>query len=253
LLIEADAHMLEVVTAGYLSQDPVLMQEVRDGVDLHTNNQQRFKLTTRTLAKIFKFRLIYGGSAWSYALDPEFNGISDNPKYWQAIIDEYYNKYQGLKAWHNELVLTAIKDGRQVMPTGRVYEYQPYLKKGEWVWPRTKILNYPVQGLGHDLMAIARVVSFKRLRGVHKCLFVNSVHDSIILDVDNDIDLVYNCCSTLEDVFEDIPVNFRRHFGVEFNLPMKAEVKFGHNWAEMKAFNREEFYSGNTDCFSIAA
>lgn len=229
--------MLEVVVAAYLSQDPVLMHEVRDGVDLHTNNQQRFKLPTRTLAKIFKFRLIYGGSAWSYALDPSFNQISDKPEYWQGIIDEYYKKYNVLQKWHEGLVATVIQENRLVMPTGRIYEFEPYLKRGKYVWPRTKILNYPVQGLGHDLMAIARVVAFKRLRGIPDLRFVNSVHDSIIIDLPEH--LCYNVAHTLEEVFNDIPTNFRRQFGVEFNLPMKAEVKFGPTWADMKTYHRE--------------
>jgi DNA polymerase I-like protein with 3'-5' exonuclease and polymerase domains len=235
VLVEADANQLEVVAAAYLSQDSVLCEEIRNRVDLHTNNQKRFNLPDRLIAKKFQFRLLYGGSCWAYAYDREFNWISDDPKYWQKIIDEYYAKYAGVQAWHEQIVRTVEQTGRLVMPTGRVYEYQPYLKRGEYVWPRTTILNYPVQGLGHDLMAIARVVAFKRLKPVDpRILFVNSVHDSIILDIPDE--LCYTCCSTLEKVFEDIPINFRRQFGVNFNLPMRAECKYGPNWGALQEF-----------------
>jgi DNA polymerase I-like protein with 3'-5' exonuclease and polymerase domains len=229
MLIEADAHMLEVVCAAYLSQDEVLCQEIRDGVDIHTNNQERFKLPNRTIAKIFKFRLIYGGSCWSYALDKEFNWISDDPKYWQGIIDEYYHKYQGLHKWHEQIVSEASKTGKLVMPTGRIYTYQPYWKRDRWVWPRTTILNYPVQGLGQDLMAIARVSAYKRLR--EKGLFINTVHDSIIVDAFENITEI---CKGLQQVFIDVPENFQRLFNVPFNLPMKAEVKIGKDWKNME-------------------
>ncbi len=40
MLINADASGLEVNCVAYLSQDPVLMQELRDGVDIHSANQE---------------------------------------------------------------------------------------------------------------------------------------------------------------------------------------------------------------------
>ena len=230
MLVESDATGLEVVAAAYLSQDPVLCQEIRDGVDIHAVNQERFNLQDRVTAKKFKFRLLYGGTKWSYAQDPDFNHISTKPEYWQEIIDEYYEKYSGIATWHEQLVQTAMRDRQLVMPTGRVYTYQPYFKHDKWTWPRTTILNYPVQGLGADLVAIARVSSYRRLRG--KCLFINSVHDSIVVDAQ--MHMVPGICQTFHEVFKDVPENFERMFGVEFNLPMRASVKVGLDWKNME-------------------
>ncbi len=39
------------------------------------------------------------------------------------------------------------------------------------------------------------------------------------------------------DVFEDVPKNFQKMFGTEFNLPMKAEVQVGNNWKDMEVWN----------------
>jgi DNA polymerase I-like protein with 3'-5' exonuclease and polymerase domains len=111
------------------------------------------------------------------------------------------------------------------MPTGRCYTFQS--KNGEW--PRTQILNYPVQGLGHDLMAIARVSLRKRLlKNNLKSLLISTVHDSIVLDCpEKEVD---NCVQLVRDVFRDIPDNFKRLFGVEFNLPMRVEIEVGDTW-----------------------
>lgn len=234
MLIEADASGLEVVAAAFLSQDPVLCKEIRDGVDIHEMNQKKFNLPTRLVAKKFKFRIIYGGTKWSYAIDNDFNFISDKPEYWQGVIDDYYEKYQGIAKWHTKIVEEAMREGRLVMPTGRVYTYEPYFKRDQWVWPRTTILNYPVQGLGHELLAIARVSA--KLRIGLPALHINTVHDSILIDCPDD--MCYTVCSTLEQVFRDIPANFEKVFGVEFNLPMKAEVKFGRNWLEMEKYDK---------------
>lgn len=56
ILIEADASSLEIVCAAYLSQDPVLMAELQEGVDIHSRNQEALNLPERVVAKIFVFR-----------------------------------------------------------------------------------------------------------------------------------------------------------------------------------------------------
>lgn len=72
MLIQCDAAALEIRVAAFLSQDKVLIQEIKDGVDLHTDNQQRFGLPSRLIAKILNFRILYGGNEFSFANDPEF-------------------------------------------------------------------------------------------------------------------------------------------------------------------------------------
>lgn len=228
MLIEADAKGLEVVGAAYLSQDPVLCQELHDRVDIHSVNQATFNLPTRLVAKTFKFRIIYGGTEYAFTMDSEFNWISKDVNFWKGVIDAYYLKYKGLRKWHDVIFQQAMLTGGYVSPTGRTYEYTPTLGQ----WPRTNILNYPVQGFSADLMAIARVSARKRLRGL--CLMCNTVHDSIVVDTPNKN--VYTVCRILEEVFQDIPTNFRKVFGLDFNLPMMAEIKFGPNWKDMEKY-----------------
>src|SRR5687767_371525 len=102
------------------------MDEILTGVDQHAVNQKTFGLPERRIAKIFVFRLIYGGSKWAYALDPDFNWISKDPRFWQGVIDKFYDKYNGIKKQHDTWVREAIRTGRLVMPTGRIYTFQPY-------------------------------------------------------------------------------------------------------------------------------
>jgi len=97
-------------------------------------------------------------------------------------------------------------------------------------------LNYPVQGLGADLMTIARVSLFNRMKGKFTdAKLVNTVHDSIIIDCDDKH--TDELSQMMLDVFEDVPKNFQKLFGVEFNLPMKAEVQIGYNWKDMEVWS----------------
>lgn len=237
MLLQADAKALEWVCASYLSQDKVAYDEIWNNVDQHTDNQTRFGLPSRLIAKTFVFRLIYGGSAYSYANDTNFTDVSNSESFWQNVIDEFYNKYTGLGQWHKDIVAKAMKDRKLTMPTGRVYNYEPEVKYGKVKWPRTKILNYPVQGLGADLMAIARVSLANRLKGMKDVKLINTVHDSIIVDFNDKVCDNISIVRLVDKCFTDIPTNFKKLFGVEFNLPMRVECQVGPNWGNMEIIN----------------
>jgi len=236
MLLQADAKQLEWVGAAYLSQDNLAIEEIWNGTDMHSDNQTRFGLPSRLIAKTFVFRLIYGGSAYSYANDPNFREIG-NETYWQSIIDQFYNKYTKLKEWHDEIVFRAKRDRKLTMPTGRVYYYEPEVTSYGVKHPRTKILNYPVQGLGADLMSIARVSLRNRLLNKEGVKLINTVHDSIILDFDPKVWDNNSIVKIVEKCFNDVPDNFKRLFGHDFNLPMRVECEIGPTWGNMETVN----------------
>lgn len=235
MLLNCDAKALEWVCVSYLSNDQVAFKEIWDGIDQHSDNQARFGLPSRLIAKTFVFRLIYGGSAYSYANDPDFTSVSSREKFWQGVIDQFYEKYVGVKQWHNKIMQEATSTGKLVMPTGRIYKYTPTPRNGDLVWPRTTILNYPVQGLGADLMSIARVSFARRFKDLDiDGVLVSTVHDSIVVDVkEEEVD---RTCQLFHEVFDDIPVNFKRMFGHEFTLPTKCEVQYGPNLKDLQDY-----------------
>jgi DNA polymerase I-like protein with 3'-5' exonuclease and polymerase domains len=121
------------------------------------------------------------------------------------------------------------------MPTGRAYDYLPEINsQGNLKYPRTRILNYPVQGLGADLMAIARVSLRNRLAGVEGVDLINTVHDSIMLDYDEKVCYTNSIVEIVNNCFTDIPKNFKMLFGKEFNLPMRVDIQTGSSWGNLE-------------------
>lgn len=181
---------------------------------------------------------MYGGSAYSYANDPDFTDVSRSEKFWQRVIDAFYTKYYGFRDWHIQIVQEAIDKGQLVMPTGRVYTFE--LKRdyrGELKAPETIIKNYPVQGLGADVMSIARVSFAKRFKQQEiDGVIISSVHDSIVCDVQEKE--VSRTVRLLHEVFDDLPTNFERLFGVKFTLPMTVECGVGKNMKELQEVDK---------------
>ena len=232
MLVNGDFKALEWLGAVYLSKDPIGYEEIRNGVDQHADNQRVFGLPSRLIAKTFVFRLIYGGSAYAYANDADFEGTSTEQSFWQSVIDKFYGKYSSIRRWHEAILEEVMKTGRLEIPTGRVFQFER--KKGQW--PRTQILNYPVQGLGADLMVLARLLLWKRLRSIPGILFVSTVHDSIMLDVTAEkVDLV---ARSFFESWDEIPTEFEKQFGVPFDLPTKVEVAVGADWKHLEEIKR---------------
>lgn len=240
MILKADAKALEWRVAVELSGDKVGLEEIINGYDAHEDNRQRFGLPSRLIAKTLLFRILYGGSAYAFANDPAFTSVSKSEKFWQEVIDGLYNKYKGLARWHKGLVEQVTLKGGYTIPSGREYTFKPELKRGEMKWPRTMILNYAVQGYAADLVMIARVSAWRRMkeqRESGEVVFFNSVHDDIEVDVAGNAETWYNISNELEKVFQDVPANVKKIYGYEMKVPLAGEVSFGMDLGNMKEFD----------------
>jgi DNA polymerase-1 len=233
MLINADVKSLEVVVAAELSDDKILKDELIQKLDLHANNQARFKLPDRVTAKRFIFKLLYGATAYGYATDPDFFGVGYSARRWQAIIDEFYNKYKGIALWHQHIIKEAMYNGFLEIPSGRYYSYSPTERKGEIKWPLTTIKNYPVQGFGADLVKLARVEFFKRFKESQlEGEFICTIHDSLVVDTPSKN--VYNISCMLRDSIEAVPQLCKEYFNYDFSLPLTCEILVGQNKLNME-------------------
>lgn len=235
--VQADAKSLEIYCLACLSQDAILIEELHSKLDMHSLNQKALGLPEgdlgRLIAKVFVFRLVYGGSAYSYANDPDFTGVSKSESFWQKRIDFFYSKYTGIRLWHEKILKEATTNGQLVMPTGRIYKYA--LKrnwKGELEAPQTIIKNYPIQGMGADVMALARVSFFKHWKAKQiEGYIISTVHDSIVVDVPSyEVERV---TQLFHDVFAKLHINFEKMFGMTLPVEFRCEVKAGRNMSEM--------------------
>ena len=234
MLINIDAKQLEWVTAIHQSQDPVGLKEVNNGEDQHSDNQTRFRLPTRTAAKRLLFTIIYGGDGYTLSNRADTRDIGSQD-WWNGVIAEFYEKYQGLRKWHESLVERVIRNGGRLnVETGRTYEYVKEKRGIDYVWPKTKILNYPVQGMAADLVSIARVALRKELYDLEDVLWCNTVHDSIVIDTRKKN--IERICAATEQVFADVPTYYKQLFGVPFTLPVRCDIEVGMDWKNLQPY-----------------
>jgi DNA polymerase I-like protein with 3'-5' exonuclease and polymerase domains len=237
-IVNVDAKSLEWCTYLHLSQDKVGIEEwhgvVNDpsNVDIHRDNQTKFNLPSRLIAKVFLFRWIYRGPAFAYSRDPDFMSVSTSQKYWQDVIDQYYSKYQGLYKTHMRYLQEVNETGRLTSPLGRSYRFNKYRKGQGTEYSEYEITNYPNQGLGADVMAVARVSAAARFsRYKLRSLLVSTIHDSITAD--SPPDEVNTVKEIFIEVFKDLPKNIEKAYGIKWDLPMIGEVEAGPNLKDL--------------------
>jgi DNA polymerase I-like protein with 3'-5' exonuclease and polymerase domains len=104
MLINMDVKSLEVCVAEDMAKDKIMIQEITERQDMHKNNQDALGLPSRLIAKVFIFRLLFGGSAYSYANDLDFAEVGYSEKQWQEVIDSFYKKYSSIASWHKRII-----------------------------------------------------------------------------------------------------------------------------------------------------
>lgn len=215
------------------SKDSVGIQEINDGVDFHADNQKVFNLPSRLIAKKFLFRAIFKGSAYAYSVDNDFKHLGGE-KYWQRVIDRFYNKYTGIAQYHTDLIKTVTRQGYLESESGRIYEFLPIKRRGQWVLPENDIVNFPVQGYSADLMKLARISASRRLQPYSDRVFmINTVHDSLKFDMNTSLREALEVGKIVKSSFQDIPANFKRIYGRDFLVPMDCDMHVGVNYSWM--------------------
>lgn len=205
----------------------------KHGADLHSMTRDSILALKgdRQAAKVINFSIIY--LAGAYKLHHEYPSLS--PDEWDAIIQEYMGRLPGVRRYHQKQE-RLYKTGkvswdifgrrRYVALPKRTSDRVAYMK----LYKRglNQIVNQPIQGPAATLTQIAQ----NDLRHLWLCknwwktraVVVNSVHDEIVAEVDEDI-----AVEAMKDV-QFCMENCQRFLDV----PLAAEPKIVTNWAQGK-------------------
>ena len=224
-IMEADFAQLEFRTAAYLSQDGVAIEEVSTGFDVHSYTAKVItdagQPTDRQTAKAHTFAPLYGATG--------FGRTPAEAEYYT----HFTQKYQGIADWHSRLAKEAIATGKITTPSGREFAFPDVVRKASGrVSNFTQIKNYPVQSFATaDIVPVALLHIEKLLDGMQSCV-VNTVHDSIVIDVHPDEER--RVIEVIQETNKSLPDLIAIRWGLVFNVPLELEAKIGPNWLDTK-------------------
>ncbi len=227
-LISADYSQIELRVLAHLSGDPLLIEAFESGVDIHSQTAVKILRikpedvtpNLRRLAKTINFGIIYGMS--DYGLSKEL-GIHKREA--KEYIENYFNTYKVVKEFLESLKETAREKGYVTTIFNR-RRYIPQIKsnnKTERELGERLAINTPIQGSAADLIKLAMVNLYNKLR--EKALpadIILQIHDELLVEVREDI---------ADDVAQIVKETMENAYPMK--VPITVEVKIGDNWCEI--------------------
>ena len=229
LLLDADYSQIELRVLAHIAGDAEMIRAFRENEDIHTVTAATvfgvpaFMVTPemRRHAKAVNFGIVYGISDFSLAGD-----IGVSKKEARAYIDQYFQRYSGVRAYMDRIVGQARRDGYVTTLFGR-RRYLPELKSANYLqrsFGERAAMNTPIQGTAADIIKIAMVRVWRALRreklDAHLIL---QVHDELIIE------------SSRRDADRAAALLRRDMEGAaDLSVALLAEVSRGDSWYDCK-------------------
>ena len=227
--VDADYSQIELRVLAHMSGDENLIEAYRQDKDIHrataslvfhTPFDEVTELQRRN-AKAVNFGIVYGIS--SFGLGQDLN-ISRTEA--QEYIDNYYRAYPKLKDFLDGLIASAKETGYAVTMFGRKRPI-PELKSSNFMqrqFGERVAMNMPIQGTAADIIKIAMIRVYERLREEKlKSRLILQVHDELLIEaLDSEVD-------EIKRILDE-----EMHAAAELLVPLEIDVHTGKNWYDAK-------------------
>ena len=226
-IISADYSQIELRLLANMAEEVGMIEAYKSGIDIHTKTASEIfgvpvsevSSTQRRDAKAVNFGIIYGISDFGLSQNIK-TSVSQAKKY----IESYFDKYPKIKLFMNKNVEFAKENGFIKSYFGRI-RHIPEInssnanvkKFGERV-----AMNMPLQGTASDIIKMAMVEVFKRIKGKRSHLILQ-VHDELIIDAPKEE--VAEMKVLLRECMENV---------CHFVVPLTVSVESGKNLFECK-------------------
>jgi DNA polymerase-1 len=227
-LVSADYSQIELRVLAHLAGDPGLVGAFLSGEDIHRATAARiFGLLPgavtpelRGRAKAINFGVIYGMGEQRLA-----RGTGIPVKEAREFIEAYFRTYPRVRAYHEEQIAGALRDGYVETLFGRRRWIRDELTSpqgGVAANARNNAINTPIQGTAADIVKLAMIRVRDRIRssGLDAHLLLQ-VHDELVLECP--AGLVEALTALLREAMQGV---------VELRVPLLVEVGAGDSWLE---------------------
>ncbi|WP_433923098.1 DNA polymerase I [Paenibacillus taichungensis] len=228
-ILAADYSQIELRVLAHISDDERLKEAFVQDMDIHTKTAsdvfgvkpEEVDGDMRRSAKAVNFGIVYGISDY---------GLSQNlhitRKEAAQFIDQYFEVFQGVRRYMDDIVKEARQDG-YVKTLLERRRYLPEINASNFnlrSFAERTAMNTPIQGTAADIIKLAMVQMDEALRERKlKSRMLLQVHDELVFEVPAD---------EMELMKELVPSVMEK--ALELSVPLKAEVSYGENWYEAK-------------------
>lgn len=237
-LVQLDYSQAELRVLGVLSNDPFLINSYKEDKDLHANVAEEifgpdFTKEQRTQCKTINFGIAYGRGAGAIA--QAFHMPKAEA---QKIIDDWFRAMPKVKEYIQGQRAAARRGERQQTMFGRVRHY--VVNDENMFHVENEYINTPIQSIASDmtLFSLMAINDWLIEEGLYDpwdaehslARIAITVHDSIVLEVIDDDELVRRVATKCQEVMATTPQKYIK----DCPLPFKADVEIGYSWGKLE-------------------
>ena len=226
---DADYSQIELRILAHMSEDAGLISAYHEGDDIHRITASKvfhvpFEDVTplqRRNAKAVNFGIVYGISSFGLSQDLSIS-VSEAKEY----MEKYFETYPGVRAYQNKVIQDAKNKGYSTTMFGRRRPI-PELKSANFnlrQFGERVAMNAPIQGTAADIMKIAMINVFFRLKRENlMSRLILQIHDELVIET----------YLEEEETVRDILVK-EMESAAELSVPMEVDCHSGSDWYEAK-------------------
>jgi len=220
VLMAADLSQFELRILAKAANEPTLIQEYLDGVDVHSLNQATLHLPTRRAAKDSIFGVNYGVGEVTLADGLTKKGEPTTVLEARAFIAAIYGKYKRLKPWKEEVLTECRRTQISQTLAGRERWVPEVLFDDMHIRGHAEraAINHIIQGTAGDLMKMGMLILEEYLPQ-HGARQIAQIHDEFIISTPNPF-------ATYEAL-----MMVMKEFQVWLDpVPVEIDVMVGYSW-----------------------
>ena len=229
VLVDADYSQIELRLLAHMAGDEAMQQAFLSGADFHTVTaakvfhvpESEVTHQMRSRAKAVNFGIVYGMSAFSLSQDIHVT-VAEAKDY----MERYFATYPGVKQYMTDIVEKAKEQG-YVETLYHRRRALPELKSSNFIqrsFGERVALNMPIQGTAADIMKLAMLWVYDRLRRENlQARLIMQVHDELIVE----------CPEAEQEAVEKL-LRQEMEQVTALAVPLTAEAHSGKNWLDAK-------------------
>jgi DNA polymerase-1 len=228
IIFSADYSQVELRIMAYICGDKQLIESFKNGLDIHSATASRLfnveldkvDQDMRRIAKTVNFGIMYG--LGSYGLSQR---LSLDRKESKDIIDNYFEKYPGIRKYIDQTIEFTEKNGFAETLLGRRRFFPDINSSNNNLKTAAErgAINMPIQGTASDMMKIAMISIDKEMRKRKmKSLMMIQVHDELVFEVLND---------ELDELRDLVKEKMENALSLG-DVPVVVDTGIGKNWFE---------------------
>ncbi|MDO4721243.1 MAG: DNA polymerase I [Peptostreptococcaceae bacterium] len=229
LLVDADYSQIELRVLAHMAEEENLIEAFSKEADIHTSTASevfgipinQVSREQRSAAKAVNFGIVYGISDFGLS-----NNLGVDIKTAKHYIESYFERYPKIREYMEEAVRQAEKAGYVETLLAR-RRYIPEVQSKNFVLRslgKRLAMNTPIQGSAADIIKIAMVRVYDRLRREDlRARLILQVHDELM--VETPLEEVEKVKQILKQEMEE---------AASLRVRLLAEVEAGKSWYETK-------------------